>query len=141
MVTANTLADLCDQPAHTAEQQRKAKLAVDLLTRVFVCPEDFDAAPIGDVYVQHSPGVGDGKEALRCFAEKIVTAAPDAHLDIKRVLVDGDYVVVHSHVTWSPGDPGTALIDLFRVKDDTVVEHWDIMQQVPAESANDNTMF
>lgn len=141
MVTSNTLADLCDQPEHTADQRRKVQIVFDLLTRVFVNPEEFDAAPFGEAYVQHSPGVADDREALRDFAKLTAAAAPNAHLEIKRILVDGDYVVVHSHIKRAEQDPGVALVDIFRVNGDTVVEHWDVMQEVPAESANANTMF
>ncbi|MBT2269961.1 nuclear transport factor 2 family protein [Rhodococcus qingshengii] len=141
MVTSNTLADLTDQAPHTPEQRHKAQLAYDLVVKVFVRPAEFDSAPFGDVYVQHNPSIPDGKEGLRSWAQAMVDAAPDAHLEIKRILVDGDYVAVHSHVIRAPGDSGMALVDMFRIKDDVVVEHWDLMQEVPTESANANTMF
>jgi hypothetical protein len=59
----------------------------------------------------------------------------------KRVIAEGDLVAVHSHYVDTPGERGRAVIDLFRVRDGKIVEHWDAMQDVPETSANDNTMF
>jgi predicted SnoaL-like aldol condensation-catalyzing enzyme len=54
---------------------------------------------------------------------------------------EGDMVVTHSRLDLEPGNPGRALADFFRLEDGKVVEHWDVIQDVPAESANDNGMF
>lgn len=40
-----------------------------------------------------------------------------------------------------PDEPGHALVDIFRVEQGKLVEHWDILQSVPAESSKSNTMF
>jgi predicted SnoaL-like aldol condensation-catalyzing enzyme len=59
----------------------------------------------------------------------------------KRVIAEGDLVAVHSHHVDTPGERGRAVLDLFRVRDGKIVEHWDAVQDVPETSANDNTMF
>jgi hypothetical protein len=56
-------------------------------------------------------------------------------------ILDGDHVIVHVHVVRFPGDPGLAVIDIFRVEDDAIVEHWDVLQEVPAKPVNPNPMF
>ncbi len=66
---------------------------------------------------------------------------PDLRLDIKRVIAEGDMVVTHSHLVLEPGKPGRALADYFRLEDGKVVEHWDVIQDVPGSAANDNGMF
>ncbi len=99
------------------------------------------ACYVGDSYTQHNPLAPDGPEAFIAVFEAWTAAAPDIHLDIKRVIAEGDLVVIHAHLRQGSGDLGMAVMDIFRIENGKVVEHWDVVQPVPAEAANDNTMF
>lgn len=96
---------------------------------------------VGPYYRQHNPSVPDGKEAIIKALPSYLAAAPELRYHFKRVLSDGDLVIVHSHVTTNAQDRGMAVIDIFRVENGKVVEHWDVAQPVPEKAANDNTMF
>ena len=96
----------------------------------------------GGSYRQHNPLIEDGMEGLRKFVAQIVADRPDAHGEIKRVFADGDYVILHSQ--WrglSDNRRGEAVVDIYRLEDGKVVEHWDVIQPIPETAANKNTMF
>jgi predicted SnoaL-like aldol condensation-catalyzing enzyme len=66
---------------------------------------------------------------------------PQLSVSPKRVIAEGDLVAVHSHYVDTPGERGQAVLELFRVRDGKIVEHWTAVQDLPESSANDNTMF
>src|SRR5688572_21304570 len=92
-------------------------------------------------YVQHSSLAEPGLEPLKRFLAKVRQESPAARQTIHRAFVDGDHVIVHVHVERWPGDPGLAAIDIFRCDDGEIVEHWDVIQEVPANPINPNPMF
>lgn len=105
--------------------------------------KDADAAFkfLGPTYTQHNPTVADGLEGWRAMIGWLKTERPDFKADVKRVIAEGDFVVVHSHMTIDANDRGRAAVDIFRLENGKIVEHWDILQQIPETSANSNTMF
>ncbi|MBI4387067.1 MAG: nuclear transport factor 2 family protein [Elusimicrobia bacterium] len=66
---------------------------------------------------------------------------PDAFVEIKRMIADGDLVAVHVFSRRNQADRGNAVVDIFRLEKGKIVEHWDVAQSIPEKSANDNTMF
>lgn len=95
----------------------------------------------GDKYIQHNPRVPDGKDALIGYFTPYFKANPDAKSEIKRAVADGDLVWLHVHAKKDAADRGRAIVDIFRVEKGKVVEHWDVVQDIPESSANTNTMF
>jgi predicted SnoaL-like aldol condensation-catalyzing enzyme len=105
--------------------------------------KDFAAASryLGTQYKQHNPTAHDGAEGLKAFIEFLRARFPNQHGEIKQVIAEGDLVVLHVHSTRGDNTPGRAIVDIFRVEHGKVVEHWDVIQDVPEKAANSNGMF
>jgi predicted SnoaL-like aldol condensation-catalyzing enzyme len=104
----------------------------------------FDAFRAGDVdafdelivedYVQHNPQAGNGLEAVKEFFRPVGPVDVDVH----RVIAEGDLVAAHANYkNWN-----MAAVDIWRFNDEgKIVEHWDVLQEIPAETASGNDMF
>jgi len=99
------------------------------------------AAFLGPQYKQHNPTAQDGPEGLKGFIDFLKAKFPTQKGEIKQVIAEGDKVVLHVHSTRGDGTPGRAIVDIFRVQNGKVVEHWDVIQDIPAKASNDNGMF
>ncbi len=104
-----------------------------------------DSARVDDYisphYIQHSMLAEPGVQALKDWLDARAADSPEAVQTIHRSFADGDHVIVHVHVSRWPGDPGFAVVDIFRMEDGIIAEHWDVLQEVPAQPINPNGMF
>ncbi|MGF6757739.1 nuclear transport factor 2 family protein [Paraburkholderia sp. GAS42] len=123
-----------------AEQNRQVVLAFQ---EQFFNQHDLSAADrfVAENYVQHNPTVPDGRKALVEVFTKVFERNPQARSDVVRSAVDGDLVYVHLHSTLNPSDRGRAIVNIYRVTNGKITEHWDVIQLIPEQSANSNTMF
>jgi len=96
---------------------------------------------VAEDYKQHNPNATDGRDAAIAFLEPFYQRNPTHRMTVYRVLVDGDLFAVHLRGQTGPDDRGAAAVDILRVKDCKIVEHWDVTQAVPETSANKNGMF
>lgn len=123
-------------------EQRNLDLVLEMFEKVLV-PLDETAVDryIAPDYIQHSSLAEPGREALKKFLPVVRAQSPHASQTLHRALVDGDHVVLHYHVKRSPEDAGFAVVDIFRVEDGMIVEHWDVLQDVVVGGPNPLSMF
>ena len=129
-------------PAFAADLEANKKIVVDFYEKG-LNQKDYDAAAkyFGPRYVQHNPGAANGPQGFKRLVGFLKEKFPNSHSEIKRVIAEGDLVVLHVHSKRSPEERGRAIVDIFKVENGKIVEHWDVVQDVPEKSANDNTMF
>jgi predicted SnoaL-like aldol condensation-catalyzing enzyme len=128
--------------ADTAQMEANKRAVVEFYDKA-INQKDFEAASayLGPRYIQHNPSAADGAEGLKTFLAFLRDKAPAYHSEIKRVFAEGDYVILHVHNKREPDTRGTAIVDIFRLENGKIVEHWDVRQDIPEKSANSNGMF
>lgn len=99
------------------------------------------ASVVADSYIQHNPYVPDGKAPFVDYFTGYFAENPESRNEIVRSVASGDLVWLHVRSTNGAEDRGQAVVDIFRVENGQIVEHWDVIQAVPEEAANKNTMF
>ena len=111
-------------------------------------PEKAMRLYVGSYYKQHNPFIQDGKQAFINYMKHRINDKFKRQFEYKRVIAEGDYVVLHVRQILGEDDKdftiapnGKAVIDIFRLENGKIVEHWDVVQMIPAQSMNNNTMF
>ena len=129
--------------AADAKQMEENKKIIAEFYDAALNQKDFEKASkyLGSRYTQHNPNAADGPEGLKGFLAFLKDKFPNNRSEIKRIFADGDYVIVHVHAVREPGTRGNAIIDIFRLENGKVVEHWDAVQPIPEKALNDNGMF
>jgi len=136
------------KPAARAKSQKSQKNVtaenkriVTKFYREFYVNQKLDVGPkyLSENLKQHRPNIGDGRQATIDEYVAYVKDHTTHKEEIKRVIAEGDLVAVHAAAIDEPDQ--VAVVDIFRVKNGKIVEHWDVCQAVPEKSANSNTMF
>ena len=128
-------------PAH-ADPEANKKVVLDFYEKG-LNQKDFDAAVqhFGPRYIQHNPGAPDGIEGFKAFIAMRKEKFPNAKSEIKRAFAEGDFVILHVFSQREPSERGVAIVDIFRLENGKIVEHWDVIQPIPEKPANNNGMF
>ena len=122
--------------------QQNKKLVKDFYDLAFNQHQSKEAADqfLREDYIQHNPHVASGKQAfIEAFANE---KAPDkSRADFVRIIAEGDLVVLHSHKISNSREKDRVGVDIFRIKNGKIAEHWDVNQDIPAVTASGNTVY
>ena len=129
--------------ASTAAKLAANKKLVLAFYEQIIGRKDLDGALkyMGATYKQHAPYAADGHDGLRAWLAGFKQAFPNHRYEVKRVIAEDDYVMLHLHGMGGPNPHGESVVDIFRVENGKVVEHWDIIQAIPETADNANSMF
>jgi len=104
-------------------------------------PKEAVSLFVGSEYIQHNPLVGDGTTPFIEYFERMAKEYPRKSIEFVRAIEEGDLVALHTHQIW-PDNFEYVTMDFFRFdKNGKIVEHWDSIQEIPKNSANENTMY
>ena len=128
--------------AQTAQEKANEQTVRDFY-QAAINDKDFDKASkfLGNRYVQHNPTAADGPEGLKGFLTFLREKFPQSKSEVKRAFAQDDYVILHVHSVREPNTRGRAIVDIFKLENGKVVEHWDVVQDIPEKPANNNGMF
>jgi predicted SnoaL-like aldol condensation-catalyzing enzyme len=96
---------------------------------------------IGANFREHNPYVADGRQGVMAYTSRYIKANPKMRMEFKRIIAESDIMAVYRFLKPNSSDLGRAVVDIFRVEDGKLVEHWDVMQPVPLQVANRNGVF
>ncbi|AYN96237.1 hypothetical protein EAW52_20850 [Pseudomonas sp. LTJR-52] len=133
---------LAQPPRDLTAEEANRTLVLTFYDQFFNRHETAEAATvIADNYRQHNPEVPDGKAPFVDYFTGFFKDNPNSKAKIVRSATEGDLVYLHVHSTNGTNDRGQAVVDIFKVQKGKIVEHWDVIQDVPEQAANENTMF
>jgi predicted SnoaL-like aldol condensation-catalyzing enzyme len=143
LIALTPAAHAADCIANATQMEENNKKVVAEFYEAAINRKDFEAAAkfLGPRYIQHNPNAADGPEGLKAFTNFLREKFPDSRSEVKHIFADGDYVIQHVHSVRVPGSRGSAIINIFKLENGKIVEHWDVIQEIPEKSANANTMF
>lgn len=136
---------MTDGPTQTSDHEKTAAnkaLVGDFVRTVLIEGKAARAADFisAQTYIQHNPMVADGLSSLGDALAALAAAGKAMrYLKAHRIVAEGDMVFVMSEGLM--GSTPTAFFDLFRVADGKIVEHWDTIDEIPAQMAHINGKF
>ncbi len=105
---------------------------IEAMYREFFNGHDTSAALkyVAENYIQHNPGVAQGRAALVDAFSKKFQDDPDFYLEIQQLIVDGDLAAVYLKNKGVDGRTKCRVVDIYRIENGRLAEHWDVLQPV-----------
>jgi predicted SnoaL-like aldol condensation-catalyzing enzyme len=126
-----------------ADPAANKKLVLDMANLMFVQHKVDQAIDtyFAPGYIQHNPLTQTGADPIRTFFKSFYASNPQATIEVKRALADGDLVALHYKAKFTPNERGYAVVDIFRIENGKIAEHWDVVEPIPEKSVNNNGLL
>jgi predicted SnoaL-like aldol condensation-catalyzing enzyme len=126
---------------NTKQEESNKKMVVNFYQKLFG-DKDFSVIDkyVEENYIQHNPSLADGKDALKKAVSVWLKDVPKGKVDFQHIAADGDLVILHVK-TYGQTGKITAITEIFRVKNNKIAEHWDVIQEAPEKSENAHPLF
>jgi len=124
--------------------QRSKELVTAYMSEVWVNRniDQLDHFISAEQFIQHNPHLENGIKAMKGFLPHLFNnMMPKGSWEVKRVIAEHDMVMVHSLAKPTPDSLGMAVVDIFRVQDGKIVEHWDVTTDVPESTVSGNAII
>ena len=124
-----------------AQVEKNKQLVATAYQRIF---GELDTTAVDEFmskdFLQHNPTIADGPEGVKALVKMLITrGVPKQKIEFKHIIAEGDIVILHSRYEMAGKE--SRFIDIYRVKNNKIIEHWDAMMQMPDKRANNNPMF
>lgn len=123
------------------QEEKNKQIATTAYQRIF---GDLDITAVDEYmskdFIQHNPTIADGPEGVKALVEMLVSQGVSKQkIEFKHIMAEGDIVILHSRYEMAGKE--WRFIDIYRVENNKLFEHWDAMMQIPDKRANNNPMF
>jgi predicted SnoaL-like aldol condensation-catalyzing enzyme len=123
------------------QEEKNKQIATTAYQRIF---GDLDIMAVDEYmskdFIQHNPTIADGPEGVKALVQMLASqGVPKQEISFKHVVAEKDIVFIHSRYEMTGKE--WRFIDIYRIENDKLVEHWDAMMPMPNEQANHNPMF
>ncbi len=121
--------------------EKNKQLVTTAYQRIF---GDLDSTGVDEFlskdFIQHNPTAPDGQDGVKGFVQMLISqGVPKQKVEFKHIVAEGDIVFLHSRYEMAGKE--WRFIDIYRIENDKLAEHWDAMMQMPEQRANNNSMF
>lgn len=138
------MAQTSEQISQTHELTQQNKELVKKAYQALFGDHDLGALDLywSDTYIQHNPYMADGRQGVRDFMSKMgYLNGPKQKIEFLRVIAENDLVMLHTRTPAYGNTPEMVFVDIFRVENGKIAEHWDVIQPVPADKSNPRTIY
>ena len=125
----------------TKQEEENKQIVTTAYQRIF---GELDTTAVDEFmsknFLQHNPTIADGQDGVKALVKMLASqGVPKQKIEFKHIIAEGDIVILHSR--YGMAGKEWRFIDIYRIENGKIAEHWDAMMQMPDKRANNNPLF